>query len=154
MSLPAFQKFYEEHRAPVHRYLAASLTAVEAEDCFQETFLAALRAYPELNGDSNLRAWIFTIAHNKVIDAYRARNRRPLPVENVPETPIESEPIVEPGLWKLVDKLPPKQRTSVLLRYVGDLPYAEVARAMGGTEEAARQNVRQGLKRLRKVWRS
>ena len=47
--------------------------AAEAEDCFQETFIAALRAYPRLRADSNLRAWVLTIANRKALDAHRAR---------------------------------------------------------------------------------
>ncbi|HEY3435582.1 MAG TPA: sigma factor, partial [Solirubrobacterales bacterium] len=50
-----------------------------AEDCFQETFLAALRAYPQLDDARNLRGWLLTIAHRKAIDFHRAKGRRPVP---------------------------------------------------------------------------
>ena len=55
----------------------------DAEDCFQETFLAALRAYPKLRDGGNLRGWLLTIAHRKAIDHHRARGRRPVPVAEV-----------------------------------------------------------------------
>ena len=62
------------------RFLVASAGRDEADDCFQETFLAALRAYPRLPASADHRAWLLTIAHRKAIDAHRARSRRPLPV--------------------------------------------------------------------------
>src|SRR5262249_58954500 len=77
---PPFQRFLDSHRDAVWRFLVASVGPAEAEDCFQETFIAALRAYPRLRPDSNLRAWVLTIAHRKALDAHRARARRALPI--------------------------------------------------------------------------
>ena len=70
--LPPFQRFVDEHRDEVWRFLVASAGRNEAEDCFQETFISALRAYPRLRADSNPRAWVLKIAHRKAIDAHRA----------------------------------------------------------------------------------
>src|SRR6476646_6930748 len=78
--LPPFQRFLEEHRAAVWRFLVASVGPHEADDCFQETFISALRAYPRLRPGSNLRGWVLTIAHRKALDSHRARSRRALPV--------------------------------------------------------------------------
>ena len=122
-----------------------------AEDCFQETFLAALRAYPKLEDARNLRGWLLTIAHRKAIDHHRASGRRPIPVAEVPEVAVE-DGIPEPddGLWAAVGALPPKQRAAVTLRYASDLPHAEIAAALGCSPEAARRSLHEGLKRLRK----
>ena len=133
----------------MYRFLVASVGPHEAEDCFQETFMAALRAYPRLRPGSNLRAWVMTIAHRKALDAHRSRRRRPEPVESVPELPGRPEDDGDPGVWRRVRALPPRQREAVVLRFVGDLPYQEVGRAMGTTDVAARQNVRLALRRLR-----
>ncbi|MGI8585098.1 MAG: RNA polymerase sigma factor, partial [Thermoleophilaceae bacterium] len=78
---PPFQAFLDEHRSAVLAFLLATVGPVEADDCFQETFLAALRAYPDLRDGRNLRGWVMTIAHRKAIDAVRARARRPVPSE-------------------------------------------------------------------------
>jgi RNA polymerase sigma factor (sigma-70 family) len=123
---------------------------VAADDCFQETFLAALRAYPQLEDARNLRGWLLTIAHRKAIDHHRARGRRPVPVAEVPEAAVE--PGLEPDerLWAAVGALPPKQRAAVSLRYGSDLPHAEIAAALGCSPEAARRSLHEGLKRLRK----
>src|SRR3954447_9664229 len=153
MSLPPFQVLIDEHRDDVYRFLRASVGAHEADDYFQETFIAALRAYPRLRADSNLRGWLFTIAHRKALDSHRARGRRAIPVDALPET--VGEPLMndgEPELWRAVGGLPTKQRAAVLLRFAGDLAYRELAEAMGTTEAAARRNVHEGLKSLREVW--
>ena len=126
-----------------------------ALDATQETFLAALRAYPRARPDSDLRAWVMTIARRKAIDHFRARARRPEPREDLPEqtardaNPGERE--FDPELWAAVAELPSKQRDAVGLRFAADLAYAEIAAAMDTSEEAARRNVHEGLKKLREV---
>ena len=149
MTLPPFQVVLDEHRHGVHRYLVASVGAHDANDCFQETMIAALRAYPRLEHGENLGGWLYTIAHRKVIDAVRARDRRPLPVEAVPEQRFELADLGDGPVWDVVEELPPKQRTAVLLRHAADRPYSEIAEVLECTEAAARQNVRAGLARLR-----
>lgn len=150
--LPPFQALLDEHGAAVHRYLIAAVGHHDAADCFQETMYSALKAYDSLIRDDNLAGWLFTIAHHKVIDHARARERRPVPVGTVPDGSAVGggEPDVrDDGLWAVVAALPPKQRSAVLLRHVADRPYDEIAAALDCTEAAARQSVRAGLARLR-----
>jgi RNA polymerase sigma factor (sigma-70 family) len=151
MSVPPFAGFLEEHRADVYRFLVAAVGPQEADDCFQETFLSALRAYPQLRDAENLRGWILTIATRKTLDHWRAQKRRPLPVEELPERPAPERDEDDPELWRLVDALPPMQRAAVIHRYVLDLPYGEVAEALGCSEEAARANAYEGRRKLRSV---
>ena len=150
MDLPPFQALLDSHGRAVHRFLVATVGPLDAEDCYQETWLAALRAYPRLRDSSNLRAWILTVAHRKAIDHLRARSRRPTPLAEVPETAapvVESDGVEE--IWDHVRALPPKQRTAIVLRTVSDLAHADIARIMGTSEEAARRNVHEALQRLR-----
>jgi RNA polymerase sigma factor (sigma-70 family) len=149
--LPPFQTVLDEHAAAVMAILQGAVGRDGAEDCFQETFLAALRGYPRLQDASNLRGWLLTIAHRKAIDFHRARGRRPLPVAELPEAAGE-DGLPEPDrrLWSAVSALPPKQRAAVALRYGSDLPHAEIAAALGCSPEAARRSLHEGLKRLRK----
>src|SRR5689334_12326805 len=86
MPLPPFQLTVDQHRAQLERFLAATVGPDDAQDCLQETLIAALRAYPRLRAGSNVRAWLFTIARNKALDEHRARARRPVPVLAVPES--------------------------------------------------------------------
>jgi RNA polymerase sigma factor (sigma-70 family) len=108
-----------------------------------------MRAYPRLRPD-NPRSWVLTIAHRKALDHFRARKRRPVPVGDLPEVPGPEGPeIRDDGVWERVHALPPKQRAAVLLRFAGDLTHAEVAVVMGTSEEAARRNAFEGLRKLR-----
>ena len=153
MQLPPFQRFLDDHREPVWRFLVALVGRQEADDCFQETFLAALRAYPRLRNGANLDAWVLTIAHRKAIDSHRARARRPIAVADADESPAADGPgNPDPELWGLVRRLPPKQRAAVALRFVADLPHVEAARVMGCSEAAARRNLHAALTNLRKEW--
>lgn len=149
--IPPFPNFIEEHRADVYRFLLAAVGPHDADDCFQETFLSALRAYPTLRNADNLRGWVLTIATRKALDHWRARDRRPLPVERLPEVAAPEHPDGDPEIWRAVGQLPPMQRAAVIHRYVLDLSYAEVARAMGCSEEAARANAAEGRKKLRAI---
>ena len=134
----------------MHRFLVASVGPVDADDCYQETWLAALRAYPRLRDASNLRAWILTVAHRKAIDHVRARNRRATPLAELPETPVPATlPDGVSEIWAHVRTLPPKQRTAITLRTVADLAYGDIAKVMSTSEEAARRNVHEALQRLR-----
>jgi RNA polymerase sigma factor (sigma-70 family) len=144
-----FQDFLDEHRAPVLAFLRAMVGPHDADDCFQETFMAALRNYESMNG-ANPRAWVMTIARNKAIDHHRARARRAIPKgDDLPEVAARAAPEPDPELWAEVGALPEKQRTAVALRFAADLRYREVAAAMDTSEEAARRNVHEGLRKLR-----
>jgi RNA polymerase sigma factor (sigma-70 family) len=155
VELPPFQVLIDEHGRDVQRFLIAIVGATAADDCYQETWLAALRAYPRLRDTSNLRGWLLTIAHRKSIDHVRARRRQAVPVADLPEQAVNgssTDPFSADGedeLWSLVRALPTKQRTALALRYVFDAAHAEIASVMGISEEAARRNVHEALKRLR-----
>ena len=142
------------HGRDVHRFLIATVGHSDADDCYQETWLAALRAYPRLRHAQNLRSWIFTVAHRKVIDHVRARRRRALPVGDVPEpAPVQDVTrLSDDAVWGHVRGLPDKQRTAVFLRFAADLDYAQIGQALECSEPAARQNVRAGLATIRKGW--
>jgi RNA polymerase sigma factor (sigma-70 family) len=150
---PPFNRFLDDHREAVYRFLVATVGPDEADDCFQETFIKALRAYPRLTGAESLRGWVLTIARRTAIDAARGRRRRPRPAADPePPAPDGTPDLGDPALWEAVRGLPPRQRAAVTLRYVNDLPYAEVGRVIGCSEEAARRSAFEGLRRLREVW--
>jgi RNA polymerase sigma factor (sigma-70 family) len=144
-----FQQVLDAHRDLVWRVCAAAAGRPDADDCFQETWLAALRAYPRLEPGANVQAWLVTIAHRKAIDAHRARARRPIAAGDLPDAP--APPSLEPDdeLWDAVRALPPGQRAAITLRYAGDLRPHEVAQALRISPEAARRRIADGLKTLR-----
>jgi RNA polymerase sigma factor (sigma-70 family) len=159
-SLPPFQQLLDEHGSDVLGYLVATVGPHDAEDVFQETFIAALRAYEGgLEHARNLRSWLLTIAHNKAIDHFRSRGRRAVPAGDaeevagsVPSSTATPDQVVaggDPDLWRAVSALPPKQRSAVVLRYATDMSYSAIAQAMDSSEAAARRNVHEGLEKLR-----
>jgi RNA polymerase sigma factor (sigma-70 family) len=157
-ALPPFQALLDEHRDAVWRFLVASVGHSEADDAFQETFIAALRSYPQLRRrprEHNLRAWILTIAQRKALDAHRARSRRATPLADpalgAPAPPPAGAEGRDEELWRAVYALPERQRSAVVLRFVGDLPHRDIAAAIGCSEDAARRSLHDGLSKLRKV---
>jgi RNA polymerase sigma factor (sigma-70 family) len=149
-----FEDVVAEHRTMVMRVCRAMLGPTDADDAWAETFLAALKAYPNLRPDSNLRGWLMTIAHRKAIDQIRARTRRPLPVDELPETPsvlgVPTDP--DPELWAALETLSVKQRGAVVYHYVAGLPYSEVAVLLESSEAAARRSAADGISLLRRSY--
>ena len=147
-----FEQVVAEHGPTVLRVCRALLTPADADDAWSETFLAALRAYPDLRPDSDLRAWLVTIAHRKAIDVLRRSGRSALPSDELADRPVHDarhEP--DERLRRAVAALPTKQREAVVYRYLGDLSYADVAALLGGTRAAARRNAADGIAALRRV---
>ncbi|WP_223695147.1 RNA polymerase sigma factor [Leifsonia poae] len=148
-----FEVVVAEHAQTVLRVCRVVVGLHDADDAWSETFLAALRAYPELPADANVEAWLVTIAHRKAVDIVRARQRHAIPVAEVPDRPSA---LGVPGaddrdLWEAVGALPPRQRQAVAYHYVVGLPYAEVAALLGGTVDAARRAAADGIKTLRRT---
>ena len=150
-TIPPFQELLDRHRVTVYRFCRAAVGPAEADDVFQETFLAALRAYPRLRDGEHLDRWLLRIASRKAIDHHRARARRAIPSEDLPERTGNSPTERDDELWRAVAKLPPRQRVAVVHRHVLDRPYAEIAELMGTSEEAVRANVYQGMRKLREM---
>lgn len=145
--VPPFEHLYQEYRDEIFGYLARMLGRQAAEDAFQETFLRALRGYPDLRHGRHLRAWVFTIATHVATDARRRDARAPaLP-------PGAADDDARPAyaeLEHLAGDLPGKERAAVILRYGYDLPYEDIGAALGSSEDAARQAASSGVRRLRR----
>ncbi|MGH9272170.1 MAG: RNA polymerase sigma factor [Ilumatobacteraceae bacterium] len=150
MSLPPFEAVLDEHGPTVLRVLHRLLGRVDADDAWQETFLSALRAYPRLRADSDVRAWLMTIAHRKAIDRFRSRSRQPLLPGDVDDlTGPPGADGHDDELWGRVRALPTKQRLAVGYRFGADLSYADLAALLECSEPAARRSVHEGLRTLR-----
>jgi RNA polymerase sigma factor (sigma-70 family) len=156
MRLAPFEQIVAAYGPTVLRVCRAVLGPEDADDAWSETFLAAMRAYPELRPGSNVEAWLVTIAKRKAIDQHRARTRRPVPMDELPEAPPGS---VQPDgssrdaeLWDALKALPRKQREAVAYHYLAGLPYAKVAELLGNNEAAARRAAADGIKRIRTTY--
>jgi RNA polymerase sigma factor (sigma-70 family) len=147
-TLPPFQALLDEHGSDVLGFLVATVGPHDAEDCFQETFIAALRAYPKLEHASNLRSWLLTIAHRKAIDHHRARGRRAVPAGS-PEEVAGGEPSQNNRPDTTVAGGDPDLWSAVVLRFATDMSYAGIAKALDCSQDAARRSVHEGLQKLR-----
>ncbi|HZA09093.1 RNA polymerase sigma factor [Mycobacterium sp.] len=154
MKVRPFEDVVAQHGATVLRVCRAVLGPVDADDAWSETFLSALRAYPDLPRDANVEGWLVRIAHRRAIDVVRARSRRPVPTEAVPERPAtNADPASrDDGVWSAVQRLPDKQRRAVAYHYIAGLPYAEIAELIGNSPDAARRAAADGIKTLRKIY--
>jgi len=156
MRLAPFEQIVAAYGPTVLRVCRAVLGPEDADDAWSETFLAAMRAYPELRPGSNVEAWLVTIAKRKAIDQHRARTRRPVPMDDLPEsTPgsVQSDgSFRDAELWEALKALPRKQREALAYHYLAGLPYATVAELLGNNEAAARRAAADGIKRLRTTY--
>ena len=148
MTVP-FQRLVDEYGDDVWRFLVASVGVQGAEDCWQDTFLSAMKAYGRTTNHTNPKSWLLTITGRKAIDHHRSKARRAVPVEQTPEGVTLPAPERDDRLWSQVRDLPEKQRLCVAYRFVIDLPYADVGRMTGISEAAARRNVHEAVKKLR-----
>jgi RNA polymerase sigma factor (sigma-70 family) len=150
-----FEKVVTEHGATVLRVCRALVGPTDADDAWSETFLAAMRAYPDLPAAANVQAWLVTIAHRKAIDLLRARHRRAIPVDVVPDRAGSDVPDGADGdVWAAVKDLPSKQREVIAYHYLAGLPYPEIAKILGGTSDAARRAASDGIATLRRRFAS
>jgi RNA polymerase sigma factor (sigma-70 family) len=147
----------------VLRVCRAILGPADADDAWSETFLSALKAYPDLPADANVEAWLVTIAHRKAIDVTRAAARRAIPVAQTPDPPSGAadgqglDPgaaglVADDDLAEAITRLPAKQKQAVAYHYLAGLPYADVAAILGGSTEAARRAAADGVATLRRSY--
>ncbi len=160
MSDKPFVNLVETHGATLFAYLwRMTRSEQDAEDCLQETFLRAYRAYPRLRQDSNPRAWLYAIATNVArTHLRRARRHSAHRAEVDPETLRRHGPSIPESflhaellqaIARAVDALPHKQRAALIMRKYQGLSYEAIGSVLGCSPAAARADVYQGLKKLR-----
>lgn len=163
---PPFESVVSAHGSTVLRVCRAILGPADADDAWSETFLSALKAYPDLPADANVEAWLVTIAHRKAIDVTRAAARRAIPVAETPDTPARVSGaaggyrqdghgtglVADDDLADALTRLPAKQKQAVAYHYLAGLPYADIAAILGGSAEAARRAAADGIARLRRSY--
>jgi RNA polymerase sigma factor (sigma-70 family) len=147
-----FETLVAVHGPAVLRVCRAVLGAVDADDAWSETFLSAMKAYPDLPADANVQAWLVTIAHRKAIDVTRAASRRATPTDELPETTTKPAIEQDPELADALARLPVKQKQAVVYHYLAGLPHADVAAILGGSTDAARRAAADGIATLRRTY--
>ena len=149
-----FEDVVVEYGPTVLRVCRAVLGPIDADDAWSETFLSAMRAYPDLDPAANVEAWLVTIAHRRAIDVGRAITRAPVPAETLPDLPTQRPHPTDddPELWAALASLPDKQRKAVAYHHLAGLPHAEIAELLGNSPDAARRAAADGIKTLRRIY--
>lgn len=151
----AFALLYDRYVQPLYHYCYHRTNNVhEAEDLTSQTFLAALEAFPKYRRGGHFAAWLFTIARNKVIDYYRRMSHVPLDEASAPplhpDLAGESESAQQKRvLLSLIGRLEEDEQELIRLRYVAELPFAEIARALHKNEAATKKMLYRLLARLK-----
>jgi RNA polymerase sigma-70 factor (ECF subfamily) len=156
----ALEELYLIHFDRIYSYLHVSVgNRHDAEDLTTQTFLKMLEKIGTFKWQSApFSAWLFRIAHNLAMDHFRA-GRRWQPEEEVPEPPGEEEPSAElvamqtigrESMLKLIDRLSPEQQQVLTLKFVFNLPNAEVATILDKTEGAIKSLQHRALVSLQK----
>ncbi|MGZ5323569.1 MAG: RNA polymerase sigma factor [Solirubrobacterales bacterium] len=157
----AWSEIYGELAPAVLGYLRGN-RAPDPEDVLGEAFLQVARDVGRFDGDwPAFRAWVFTIAHHRLIDARRRRARRPVElVAETPEPPVAGPDTAAEGALARIDaerveavleRLSPDQRAVLLLRVIGDLSLEQVAEILGKRTGAVKQLQRRGLAAAQRV---
>ena len=156
VKLPPFQAVFEAQRTDVYRFLVATAGPADADDCFQETWIIGAARVPAPAPDgqhSRLAAQDRAEQGDRRAPGRERGGRCPWrPCPTGPPRPRREPRARTPELWEAVRALPAKQRTAVYCRSVLGMPYDELAELLESSEEAARRNVHEGLKRLREEW--
>ena len=163
----AFDAAVQRHGPTVLRVCRAVLgPGADADDAWSETFLSALRAWPDLPEDTNVEAWLVRVAHRRAVDVVRAYARADAPGGGADDLALldargvggndddDDNPAVtvdDHEIWTMVSALPARQRVCVAYRYLGGLRYSEIAALTGGSEAAARRAASDGVAALRRT---
>ena len=163
---PPFEKIMQRHEREIMRYLLrVSSNGADAADLFQETWLRAYRAYPRLQPMRDVRPWLYAIAVNLCRNRARdgARRRRVIVASAEKNPPAhgnfeghrefsENAGYATVRLRELIASLPPKQRAALQLRCFAGLDFTQIAAAMDCSEQSARANLSQAMRKIKSMW--
>jgi RNA polymerase sigma-70 factor (ECF subfamily) len=154
----AFEVLYRELSPAVTGYLRLH-GAAEPDDLASETFIGVFTGLAGFTGDEGgLRAWVFTIAHRRLLDDWRRRSRRPQAVDDPADLSghaggdVEDDALTRLGaeaVQRLCGELPADQRSVLLLRILADLTVDQVAQVLGRSVPSVKALQRRGLRTLR-----
>lgn len=151
-----FEALVERHQRALFAFVCRYLgDEAAADEVVQAAFVQAYTNLSGFRGEASFKTWLHQIALNHCRALHRAgQRRREVPLDDVDEASLAMEDRTEMRGWRarletLVARLPPRQRAVVALRLFGDLPFSDVARAEGISENTAKVNYHHAIKRLR-----
>jgi RNA polymerase sigma-70 factor, ECF subfamily len=153
----AFETLYRRHRARLYRFVLRSVKSRSTgEELFQEIWMRVVEARARYAPRAKFTTWLYTIAHNQLIDHWRKRGLTLVTLEAEEAMAPQADPAdaarARESLARFaaaLEALPPLQREAFLLREEGGLSVAEIATATGSNEEAAKSRLRYAMAKLK-----
>ena len=161
----AFAALYARHKGPLFRFVLRSVKGEpQAEELFQEIWMRAIEARDRYRPEAKFTTWLFTIAHNRIVDHWRAKGLALVSLDDEEHAPVDpvAPPSAEPHanleaartaskLAAAIAALPLAQREAFLMHQEGELTVAQIAAATGSDEEAAKSRLRYAISKLKEA---
>jgi len=161
----AFDRLYARHKGALFRFVRRSIGERSlAEELYQEIWMRVIEARARYEPQARFSTWLYTIAHNRLVDHWRKRGLQLVSLDAEDDPPIvpDAGPAHDPQrklqarerlerFMRALEALPPAQREVFLLREESGMSVAEIARATGANEEAAKSRLRYALAKLREA---
>lgn len=154
-----FTRYYEDHKNLIFNYLLyrVGFNRGLAEDLTSEVFLKAWKAFASYDRSRSFKTWIFTVAHNHLVNFYVSRKKDTLSLDDAIQVVKEdgsnaedlSKKLEVKNVLEIVDELPEGQREVVVMKYVNDLRNEEIAQALGKEEGAVRTALSRAIATIR-----
>ena len=157
----AFEELYRRHKGGLFRFVARSVRdRAVAEELYQEIWMRAIEARARYEPQAKFTTWLYTIAHNRLVDHWRKKGLQVVSLDT--ESEFSGNPGFEPqGILeakqgherfvRALEALPPAQREAFLLHHEAEMSVAEIARATGANEEAAKSRLRYAVAKLKEA---
>jgi RNA polymerase sigma factor (sigma-70 family) len=159
----AFETLYGRHRGPLYRFLLRQLrNQATAEELFQDVWMRVIDSRERYRPRARFTSWVYAIAHNRLMDHYRASGRARFLAQEESEAALEQLPTSDLPPEALIDRkrsaerllealgrLPEVQREAFLLQQEGDLSLEEIGAATGVSRETAKSRLRYAVAKLR-----
>jgi RNA polymerase sigma-70 factor (ECF subfamily) len=157
----AFETLYRRHKGALYRFVARSIRdRAMAEELYQEIWMRAIEARARYEVQAKFTTWLYTIAHNRLVDHWRKKGLQVVALET--ESEIPANPGFEPHrileakqgverFARALKALPPAQREAFLLHEEAGMSVAEIAQATGAGAEAAKSRLRYALQKLKEA---
>jgi RNA polymerase sigma-70 factor (ECF subfamily) len=159
----AFETLYRRHRGPLYRFLLRQVgDAATAEELFQDVWMRVIDSRRRYQARAKFSSWIYAIAHNRLMDFYRANSKArflapeeseealdALPADALPADALLDKKRAAERLLAALDRLPEVQREAFLLQQEGELSVEEIGAATGVSRETAKSRLRYALAKLR-----
>ena len=153
----AFETLYKRHRGALYRFMLRAIKQrSSAEELFQEVWIRVIEARSRYAPQARFTTWLYTIAHNLLVDHWRKKGLKVVELDEIPEVESPDNPAKQAEareslarFLQALEALPAAQREAFLLHEEGGLTAAEIAAATGSNEEAAKSRLRYAMAKLR-----